>query len=601
MIQNVILIDANSEDYDRSRAILLEIIDNFGDPLELIREMLSNGCDAKADLITISIEEYSDGEQHGYIRLTIRDNGSGMRVYTENSKTHDQMKNFFALGQSDKRAKPDTIGMKGFGSKISFTSDRVAVESVYRDESGILKGRLAKIEKPYQALSENRTLEYSIDEITPVEENGTYTSITIDNFSGGQNLEKLLDQRLLKEYIKWYTACGSCQPYWDSSFRPIRVRIEDKTRNEEIEFDGKHEPPIDCNPESLRPSVFSDQDKYSVDGTEVLLRSRHFAERVPFDLDSVTALVDGQSISVQVCAWILGKSKKDEFASEKLAADRDRFGLWLGQKGMLVERHYSWVTSSPLDCNFHVVVNCDQFELNADRTKIKGKSNKIYRKAKEIFDAHFKDKILEIHKKYLALKRAEDEEIQRLLIQKANREKLANIGDREEWPYSTVNLGLTLEPSNELETCMLLAALQAVKGTESLGLRLITTSERGTDAVVGIVNTATGNEESKIFEVEHLLKNFVGHNHPPDMVNGLIVYDIGDENFAQGKKALRMRRLSSEYYVVFSKGEKEIRFLSSKPTAKQLKENQYTVVARKPILVLKEILSQMEEEATSNQ
>ena len=98
--------------------ILKEIVGNFSDNLELIRELVSNSADAHANNITIT---FSLNPRNQLI-LEFKDDGLGMGIIQHGNGNMDSLLAFFELGNSTKIDDPTTIGHKGFGSKISFKS-----------------------------------------------------------------------------------------------------------------------------------------------------------------------------------------------------------------------------------------------------------------------------------------------------------------------------------------------------------------------------------------------------------------------------------------------------------------------------------------------
>ena len=100
----------------------LEIAADFTNPLELVREAISNSLDADASEVSI---EFSTIKQMGahVLVIAIRDNGNGM----------DQLdlQSFFDLGNSPKRSNkqnnPSTIGEKGHGTKVFFRCSSISV------------------------------------------------------------------------------------------------------------------------------------------------------------------------------------------------------------------------------------------------------------------------------------------------------------------------------------------------------------------------------------------------------------------------------------------------------------------------------------------
>ena len=96
----------------------LEIANNFSNPLELVREAISNAFDAKAKTISIVFTVGAEfGERVLYI--TITDDGHGM--------DKDGLQSFFDLGNSLRRGDPTTIGEKGHGTKVYFHSSSIEV------------------------------------------------------------------------------------------------------------------------------------------------------------------------------------------------------------------------------------------------------------------------------------------------------------------------------------------------------------------------------------------------------------------------------------------------------------------------------------------
>ena len=84
----------------------LEIASDFEDPLEVIRESLSNSYDAGATEVEITIRDRPMGSE-----IIIEDNGEGM--------DYEDLESFFDLGNSTKRGRGDgSIGYKGHGTKI---------------------------------------------------------------------------------------------------------------------------------------------------------------------------------------------------------------------------------------------------------------------------------------------------------------------------------------------------------------------------------------------------------------------------------------------------------------------------------------------------
>ena len=116
-----------------------EIANDFTNPLELVRESVSNAFDAKAQNISLSFEVVNlDGED--VFKILIKDDGEGMNT--------DDLTNFFDLGNSSRRNDASTIGEKGHGTKVYFNSRKLIVRSI---KNGV--GLIAKMENIFQTLN----------------------------------------------------------------------------------------------------------------------------------------------------------------------------------------------------------------------------------------------------------------------------------------------------------------------------------------------------------------------------------------------------------------------------------------------------------------
>ena len=72
------------------------IITNFSDPLEFVREAISNSIDAASTKISVLVDQIMGPTGQPEIRITIQDDGNGMDEIT--------LARFFNLGDSEKSA-----------------------------------------------------------------------------------------------------------------------------------------------------------------------------------------------------------------------------------------------------------------------------------------------------------------------------------------------------------------------------------------------------------------------------------------------------------------------------------------------------------------
>ena len=396
----------------------------------------------------------------------------------------------------------------------------------------------------------------------------------------------------MKEYIQWYTTGGTILPLLPPTIdgapvRTLRINIE-SLDGSTISFNGVHNPPADCNPATLDSSGFAEAEKKNIDGEEIIYRSMRFAKRVDLGTGRFSFTLDGNHVEMEVAAWVIGKSQKDTFADDNYIPDRDRFGLHLAQRGVIIQRHYSWITSSPMDCNYHVVVNCDQFELNADRTRIKGKSNKLYRAVKTIFDERFKTKILNVGKELKKLRDEENKQELFLTTRTTNRqnvqEVIAGLTDGiDVWPFSNVSVGLGREPQTELEVCGILCALLAQHQTQ-FPFTLHSLSPTGTDAVVGIKDQTTNLVNYTLYEIEKELNAFLEHGHSAELANAIVCWSLG--KFDGRTTGLRFR--GSDRYGYYHQN--ELIIYPENVTATKVRNGTTPqLIKRIPVIILKDI------------
>src|SRR5471030_2602792 len=98
----------------------IEIANDFANPLDLVREAISNAFDAHATEIRLGFEtDVVSGETTFVIRLT--DNGDGM--------ARSDLQAFFDLGNSTRRGDRATIGEKGHGTKVYFNAKKLTVDT----------------------------------------------------------------------------------------------------------------------------------------------------------------------------------------------------------------------------------------------------------------------------------------------------------------------------------------------------------------------------------------------------------------------------------------------------------------------------------------
>src|SRR5437899_8013634 len=95
-------------------ATFFEIASDFRNPLDAVREAISNAFDATATEIHVRAT-MSDYKGEKELVLEFEDNGSGMQLDADDPKV-PSVAAFFDLGHSTRRGAADKIGNKGHGT-----------------------------------------------------------------------------------------------------------------------------------------------------------------------------------------------------------------------------------------------------------------------------------------------------------------------------------------------------------------------------------------------------------------------------------------------------------------------------------------------------
>lgn len=395
----------------------LEIASDFEDPLEVIRESLSNSYDAGATEVEITIRDRPIGSE-----IVIEDNGDGM--------DYADLESFFDLGNSTKRdPSSDAIGYKGHGTKIFYKSEEVLVNT--SKEGTNLR---AQMERPWEKLNNRVMPEYEVRERS-VKKGNNGTHIRITGFKSGRGFSpSSLTYNKIEHYLKWKTLAGSTAHYFTDDYHEMDIYItlgdEIDDTQETLKLDNKLEFPD----EQIEP------------GEGKFPESRMCKHYPPRELTVETD--DGDSASIEVVGMIGGKDARNELPT--YGKHSAQFGIWLAKDYIKVERVNEVISHDNEFLHFFFVANCQDIELSANREKIRNKSSSIYQAIKEELshylskiasDPWFKDYLNQRRKAKLS-RRAESQ-------QSSVEDREKRILDREQFtPSNDAEVVLGLERSN---------------------------------------------------------------------------------------------------------------------------------------------------------
>jgi hypothetical protein len=327
----------------------IEIANDFVNPLDLVREAISNAFDAQATEIELAFEtETQGGEIISVIKLT--DNGTGM--------DKKGLQSFFDLGNSTRRGDKTTIGEKGHGTKVYFNSKKLVVDTK-RDG----KRLVATLDAPFSKLHDRVIPPVQVKEDT-LSSNSTGTTITIYGYNNNRR-ERFTHARL-KDHILWFTKFGSVEKEFGiNTFSNVKVRLKGLDNKEFETINFGHEFP----PESVSFNKLFEQ--------YLIQAPKHYCRRII----KTGSLPNHPEIPYQIVFSIEGNRVKYEnnpmlrrsgyAAPEGAYTVQDRYGLWVCKDFIPVQRKNEWVTIRGTEfTKFHALFNCQALKLTANRGSI---------------------------------------------------------------------------------------------------------------------------------------------------------------------------------------------------------------------------------------
>jgi hypothetical protein len=324
-----------------------EIANNFANPLEIVREAISNSIDARANEIHLSFDVINHyGEE--LFRVKIRDNGKGM--------DEQELESFFDLGNSTKIGDSESIGEKGHGTKVYFHSRQVNLVT-YKGGKCIK----AVMNDIYKSLNQNiiPSYEYTITE-DPEDNKGTEIEII------GYNLNKfsVFKHAILKDYILWKTKFGAIdKEFGIDTFSNYQIFLKglDAKSFEIINF-GHVFPEESQNTNKLFEIHTNDAPDYFCKKWIETGTLPNF----PYIEYQAAFYVEGKYVK-----YSYNKLLKRQGNPDGLYTMQERYGLWLCKDFIPVQRKNEWIVTKGSEyTKFHAFFNCQNFKLTANRGSV---------------------------------------------------------------------------------------------------------------------------------------------------------------------------------------------------------------------------------------
>lgn len=474
------------------KSIFRQMSNNTINSREMIREALNNSIDANAKNVTI-IQDIDD--ETGMFTLEIIDEGNGMSL--------DEIDDFFSLAYSSKGE--TLIGEKGLGSITFFRCNRLVVESQKNN-----KRYRAVLDNPIEKLRSNDELTYSIEEVEQIKDG---TSVKVIGYELNHP-ERMFNLLALKDYILWWTGAGSFKNKFmdhDEVKKIVgnidvvpHVQLIDNINNLKETFNGEHPfCTVERNPKSTE---------------EDMKRSKNYARS--FGPYHESTFINNKMVSVQIHGEVAGYNKRSEIVSlTQGEGHKSRFGVILCKDFIPVENRKDYLLDDANYNHYHILINSQNFELNADRSKI---SNMDCEETKWIIataERIVKEEICKVAKEeYFKIKDEEEREIARMKKLIEIRKRISKYTQRKSLKLSS--LPAMKEPTNESQVIVLMASLMALNKIEEYSIGEYS-SFSATDI---LMEDRSGN--ILLAEVEFKLSNLFLHNHPLESLDIVVCWEV---------------------------------------------------------------------------
>ena len=484
----------------------IEIAFDFSNPLDLVREAISNSFDYKATEMRIGFETITDcGEK--VLKITLEDNGQGMNL--------DGLQSFFDLGNSMSRGDVEKIGEKGHGTKVYLNCKSIYVET--QKDGKIYK---AFMDEPERKLHNREIPTVQVEEHM-AETKESFTKITVLGYNN--NRRDKFTHANVKDYITWFTKMGSIER--ESGIdknKNVKLYLKgiDVDEYEEIEF-GHVFPE-----ESISVSKLFDE--HLVDAPKFYCKK--------FIVNGV--LKDSPEIKYNAVFYVEGTKVKYSYnkmikrsgytAPPGAYTIQERYGLWLCKDFLPIQRKNEWITKKGTEyTRFHAFINCQGLNLTANRGSIENTPSEIIKDLQKVAEDIY-DMIIQSND-WFDLDYLEDQVDAYNTVEREKKDfkkRLALLNKAKIAEYKGIRL---VEPQKEQGVFSLYLQLAQIEKDLFPFTILDYDTHSGIDVIVKS-NDSLPIKSSKLYYVEfknYLEKNF---NHSFENLHSIVCWDINLKN-----------------------------------------------------------------------
>ena len=506
-------------------SILKQLIKESPHQFDLIRELLSNSGSKQVDSNNIEISYTKDKEGHIF---EIKDDGCGMS-YTGNNSLPGRLDKFLGLGLSGIIGlESDEFSWKGIGSKLSFRSRRVEIETCSEENHNLYD---VKINEPWDSIERNLKPKPRIS-ITEKSQEKHGTKIRVVGHPP-HRLDDPFRMEELKPFILHRTFIGYTKKREKIPNISLSVLGKTETLNfgfpefKDIDFDNINNLKLDEDSKTLFMNIFSDKTN---------------------------------QLNITVKGFITWDDKKYSLSKDNLNT-----GLILSVKGIpyfnLDMQEYglnSIYTARPGESKTCIVIECDsiQDEMNISRSGLID-SKKTFELKKILRDIFYK---IEKSNEYLKFRKIPenimfDKQGDILASEKnkisSNEQNWVVFDDKSKGPIILIR-----EPKYEEEVNALIWKLEALGALpfERFNTLAYVGASKGPDLLANFQEEKSSELQlATVIEIEHNFYNYKTHGHRPTQYPKVICWDA-----PQSGRKIKLKPTSKKYKFTYSTDEYQV-------------------------------------------
>lgn len=503
----------------------IEIAFDFSNPLDLVREAISNSFDAKATKIKMLFEAIPKKYGKKKFQITLEDNGTGMDM--------KGLKSFFDLGNSLSRGDDTKIGEKGHGTKVYINCDSIKVDT---KKGGV--HYIATMNEPKYHLLDGQIPEVhvEIDELDSTNPDATWTKIVILGYNDDR---KKFTHEHLKDYIFWFTKMGSIEKEFgieENQNVTLALRGVDRTEAEGYEtLEFGHFFPAET------PSISELLEIHMANAPKYYCKRWLFEEKLENSPESkceVVFYLEGSRIKHSYNNMI---RRPGHTPPEGAYSIQERYGLWICKDYMPIQRKNEWITKKGSEyTKFHAFINCQELRLTANRSSIENTPSDVMKDIQNVVTKIY-EKILESDEWFEATYLEDEAEAYNTTEkeEKDFKKRIALINKAKIATYHDIHL---VEPQKEQGVFSLYLQLSQKEPTLFPFTIVDYDTHSGIDVIVKERNPLLPLSRDNLFYVEFkylLEKNF---NHSFKHLMSIICWDILLSNNEEVEDISRAKR-----------------------------------------------------------